>query len=492
MNYELRDYQKKGKEQLRDAILTGHKRVIYYAATGSGKGLAMADIAASAISKGHKVLVIMRRRGLVDQTARNFKKYIDVDASILMAGRKDFNPESPLQIASIDSLGRRYEKGTYDFLQHFTLVISDEAHDTTGRMYQAVFEWLGDKIFIGFTATPYRIGNKTHEWWHSYVCPIRPSELRDQGYLCDAKVYAPAAQIDTRGIRKSAGDFNQKQLYQACAAPGIIGDIVEHYKKFAVEKPAICFCVNTAHAKQMAEKFETEGIPAGYSDADTSIERRTEITRQLESGEIKVICNVNTFSTGIDIPIAQVAILARPTHSTVLHVQQVGRVLRPHELKNFAIILDHSGNTFRHGGPFDYREPDLNENASSEKTNDTKMKTCSECFYVFSEGTECPECGYDPSKKAGEESQVLSVDGELRLVNNVEIAKQFAINKFSNELDRLHFLQESRGFKPNFKYFALHKKYGDAIFEYQKELGLPWWLKEIINKQVDTKDTKHS
>lgn len=479
MNYTLRDYQEKGKQELRSKLIQGKNKVIYYAATGSGKGLSMADIAKESINKGNRVLVIMRRKGLVHQTAKNFKKYINHD-SFIMQGNFKSNGNKSIVIASIDTIRNRIKKPKYEYLKAYEVVIIDEAHDTTGTTYKETMEGLNPRIIIGFTATPYRIGNKTHEFWQDYVCPITPMELKDQGYLCDAKVFAPECQIDTTGIKTQNGDYNQAQLYEA-ASP-VVGDIVDTYKEFGKGLPAICFCVNTDHAKLITKKFISNGIPAGYSDANTSVDRRKELIAEIESGEITVICGVNTFSTGIDIPIATVAILARPTKSMVLHVQQIGRVLRPHPDKNHAIILDHSGNTLRHGMPFDYREPELQKDPENNKKKEKSIsiKTCPECFFIYQKEPKCPDCGYEPPQR-----KPKTVDGKLKLVEHEGLAREWSYGIIQNEYMRLLSLEEKYGWKPLAKIFMIYDKFGEAIFPYQKELGIPQWF---INKKQTEAD----
>ena len=127
----------------------------------------------------------------------------------------------------------------------------------------------------------------------------------------------------------------------------IIGDAVEQYKKHLLDKPAIAFCVDIAHAKKVHEKFIKEGVKAELLTGEMKLDERDKVLHKLRNHEISVIVSIDIISEGTDLPCVTGAILLRPTNSLALYVQQVGRILRPEEGKT-AIVLDHVGNTYRH------------------------------------------------------------------------------------------------------------------------------------------------
>ena len=440
--------------------------------TGSGKGLLMADIASDVISRGKKCLVVMRRRELIFQTQKNFKNYLGVECGIVMGSEKS-NFDCPIQITSIDTVSRRFP----EFLKEFSLVIVDEAHDTTSASYEKFFEFLGDKIFCGFTATPFSISGKTLSFWEDYVLPISAADLRDEGHLCPIDCYAPAMQIETKGIKKVAGDFNEKQLFDAASEKAIVGDVVENYKKYGLNRPAILFAVNIEHSQMMADVFNKAGISATHLDNSHCQDERQSNIDKLKKGEIKILCNVNLFSTGVDIPELAICIMVRPTMSEVLFVQQVGRVLRNPPGKGSAVLIDHAGNCYRHGLPYDDREAAIGSEAV-KKEKITTSKSCDNCFAVVPIATRiCPLCKHSfevASERDGKKREINSVDGQLKKIESLEF---FRIKK---ELDRLNDLSKYVGWKPNRKYFLLHERFGDKIFKYEKELGINTWAKQTI------------
>jgi len=481
MNYTLRDYQSDGKDQLRQKIIEGFKKIIWWGMTGSGKGLSMPDLTKSLIDNGKKVLVIMRRTDLIVQTNENFIKYNGIHASIIQGTRK-IDPCNPVQICSIDTIRNRIKKDNYNFLKEYDYVLVDEAHDTTSPSYDKFFTFMGDKFYIGFTATPYTIGGKPLAFWETYVKPIEAHELRDRGYLSPARVYVPA-KIDTKGIKKFSGEFNNHELFKVVSDLKIVGDIVETWKKLGDNRPTVLFAVNKAHAQLMSHAFNEAGIPSTFRDESHSPSERMQAKKDLISGKIKILCNVMIFSTGWDCEEIGTLIMARPTMSLVLYIQQCGRGLRVNKQYDDCIILDHAGNSIeRFGLPYDEHEANIGDGKEKGKNNsgdlDPKftIKECPDCSAVLERSAKsCIYCGADVTASIRE---VEHDEGEL-----VEYsAKKFAFERMKRRLDQLTSIGIAKGWKPNAKFFKMHKEFGDAIYKYELELGLPSWLKRMIEK----------
>lgn len=489
-NFPLRSYQTHGINLLRQKFSLGLKRVILWAATGAGKGLWMSQIAFNVLTNGKRILVVMRRRELIFQTCDNFKKYHNIHPSPIMSGAKGFDPTNRCQVCSIDTLRARIKTGDVDFLKDFDVIMVDEAHDTNSPTYQDFFEWVSpadkpQKTFIGLTATPFCIGGKPLRFWQSYVKPIEAHELRDMGFLAHTRVFAPA-KINTAGIKMSNGDFDQKQLFDRVSESKIIGDVIESYKNYGENKPGILFAVNKDHSSLMAYAFNQAGIPAIHQDESHSSDERREAINKLRSGEIKILCNVNIFSTGVDIPEACVGILARPTMSEVLYIQQVGRLVRTHSSKEYAIILDHACNTERHGFVYEVREAQLEAEGWTKKrvtqSTDSGLKTkdCPNCFAVIeSKHTECPYCNHVFEVKVKE---IKHADGELTELNENDPTLLRHINgaKLVRRYKSLKNKAIQNGWKPNAIYFKLYNEFGDMIFEFTKA---PKWIKSVVDKQ---------
>lgn len=488
MKYELRDYQVKGYNQLIEKIKQGNKKIIYWAATGAGKGLCMPHLVNSALLKNKKVLTVMRRRELIFQTDKNYQNYYGIKSGIIMGNEKGFNKSLNSQICSIDTIRSRLNK--LEFLKEFDLIIIDECHDTTSPTYQKFFEFMGDKIFIGFTATPFRTGNKPLDFWETYVQPIKPFELKDQGFLVPFRVFAPKL-MDLTGIKKlSTGDYNNKQLFAMVSESKIVGDIVETYKKYG-RPPAVLFGVNKAHSALMAHAFREANISATHIDESHNSDERQKAVHDLENGTISILTNVNIFSTGINIPSIKTIILARPTTSEILYVQQVGRGSRTYPGKEYCIVLDHAGNSInRFGLPYDERDAELGSGTTKKSSEKSKQisKQCKECFAILEMSfSVCPYC--DAPLKTEREIKLES--GELTEITETPPHVEF--QKYKTELSRLNAVGLQRNWKPNAKYFILYERFGDSIMKFEKELGIPSWIPKLAknkNGEISTASGK--
>jgi len=124
------------------------------------------------------------------------------------------------------------------------------------------------------------------------------------------------------------------------------------------------------------------------------------------------------FGEGFDLPQLECAILLRPTKSLCLYLQQVGRSLRPAGGKDSAVILDHAGNTERHGLPCEERSWSLRGYAGKQRsnTNGQRVKICPRCYATQAWEDKCRFCGYEFGKKertvAHKEGDLIEIDQE--------------------------------------------------------------------------------
>jgi superfamily II DNA or RNA helicase len=197
-----------------------------------------------------------------------------------------------------------------------------------------------------------------------------------------------------------------------------MGDAVSHYRR-SIEPvhngTAIAFCVSVAHADAVAEAFRAQGIPAAMLDGSIDRGERRRLINDLGAGVLKVLTSCDIISEGTDIPSVTGAILLRPTDSLGLHLQQVGRVLRPCPGKTHAIVNDHVGNTLRHGRPTDPRDWSLEGRTKRGKraaSDALPVKVCPQCFAaMLATVASCVDCGFD--FPAAQRRELTVVDGNL-------------------------------------------------------------------------------
>lgn len=451
----LRDYQVKAIEQIRSEFMKGNKKVLLHLATGSGKTTVFCKMVADAVARGKKAVIIVRGRKLVDQASKRLFRE-GVDHGVLMANHYAYSPMKKTQVCSIDTLRAR------NITLDADLIILDEAHlfaSEGDRLYLSQYSY---SFIVSVTATPYLQGGLRHIA-DKIVHPISMKELIATGYLVPFKYYAPSApDLSNVEISSSTKDYVSSQLGEVMSKSSLVGDVVSHWKKLAQDKPTICFAVNVAHSNLLVGRFKSAGIAAEHIDANSSDSERNAAIRRLESGETKVICNVGILGIGVDIPCLGAIVMARPTKSKNLYIQQSGRVTRPFADKFFGLLLDHAGNIARHGFPTDDFDVDID--GKIKKQSASKVKICKQCFCVHEEKI-CPECGF-VSPVAASTFSIEETDGELTEILEKEIDYvRLAYNKLLKEA-------KTKGMKSAWAAYKLIERFG---FDRAKKY-IPKWL----------------
>jgi DNA repair protein RadD len=178
------------------------------------------------------------------------------------------------------------------------------------------------------------------------------------------------------------------------------------------DRPTLAFCVDLAHARKLADEFNSRGVVCGYVDAYTDRRARNELGEAFRARQVQVICSVGTLTTGIDWDVRCI-ILARPTKSEILYVQIIGRGLRTGVGKDHCLILDHSDTTLRLGFVTDIHHEELddgkpNRSSKASVAEEKKPRECPACKALKNTHV-CPSCGFAPVRQ----SQLQVRDGEL-------------------------------------------------------------------------------
>jgi DNA repair protein RadD len=445
---ELRAYQIAAVNQVKDIFETGVKRVLLTLPTGAGKTVIAADIIKKAVAKGHQVLFLTHRKELLEQTHAVLKK-LGINASIIM--RKDPREWAGAQVhvATVQTLRLRKR-----VLPKADLLIVDEAHLSIAKSWVSLIEAYKDAWVIGLTATPIRLdGRALNHIYQELVTVASIDYLINHSYLVPAKLYTPTIP-NLKGIPKSMGDFTSLQSHLAMRK--IMGSLIDSYKKITPGKKAICFCCTIDHAKEVAAEFNKAGIPADYICSDSN--NREQVIKKLIKGEINVLTNVNILSEGWDAPEIEVAILARPTYSVALHFQQIGRILRPYPGKDFSVILDHAGNSFRHGTITDVQDWSLKGLTYKSDKEMYYLTICKNCFAAY-RGIKCKECGH----KSDFKKPLPFYQKEIQL----EEAKN--IPSLIDEIRREYFILKAKAtkmkYKPWWPRWVLTKKFGKGMVD---------------------------
>lgn len=407
MSYILRGYQEDQKKQARQLMLQAIKSILIQSPTGSGKTVLIADVLKTAADKGMPSLFIVHRRELVKQSSDTFR-IMELPHGIIATGFYE-NLKPLVQIASVQTIAKRIK-----WLRVPSLIVWDECHHCAAGGWSKIHEAYPGAYHIGVSATPERLdGRGLNKFFTSLIKGPSVRWLIDNKYLCDFKLYAPS-HLNLSEIKTSMGDFEKKALAKAVDKPSITGDVIKHYERLASGKRAVVFCVSVEHSIHVCEQFKSAGIKAAHIDGKTKTEERDETLKKFREGDIKVLCNVDLFGEGFDLPSLEVAILLRPTKSLALYLQQVGRALRPSPGKDYAVILDHAGNCALHGLPDEEREWSLEGRKKGNKSA-SGVKVCPSCYAANkSHVAKCTGCGFE---FGGASREVEHKKGELEEVN---------------------------------------------------------------------------
>lgn len=445
----LRPYQSAAVQNLRRSLAGGVKRQMLCSPTGSGKTEIGMALVKGARAKGKRVAFLCNRVHLVEQTSRRFAK-----AGIahgVIQGENTTRVYEHVLVASIQTVAKRG-------MPEVDLIIIDEAHTVAGsREYRAVIAAAKGVPVIGLSATPYARGLGRHyddlggALFEQMTVAATIPELIAGGYLVDCDVYAPS-EPDMAGIKQARNafgdmDYTDADVGRAADKPELVGDIVTHWLKLAAGTSTVCFAANIAHSKHIVERFQAAGVSAEHIDCYTEPDDRRAILARVEAGVTLVVSNVGILAEGWDFPACRTLVLARPTRSLIRYIQMAGRVLRPHDTKIRALILDHSGTVTRLGFPTEEFPLELDDGvpkppaASSHVREKPLPKACPSCSYVKA-AHKCPVCGFAPERKA---AGVDVREGEL-----VKVAKKPKVIKLGKQdfYSQLLYVAQSEGYQP--------------------------------------------
>ena len=409
----LRNYQVSAIERLREAYARGRRAPLLQLATGGGKTVVFAEVTRRARERGRRVLIIVHRRELVRQAAEKLA-LARVPHGIIAAGFAP-SPKKTVQVGSVQTLRRRLAS-----LGRFDLAVLDECHHARAETWRVVIEALPQARLLGVTATPARLDGKglgveAGGLFDEIVAGPPVAELIAGGYLSPVRAFVPTAPLNMIGARTRGGDWTAEDLAGIVDRPSITGDAVEHYRRRADHLPAIGFCVTVAHAEHVAEAFRAAGYRAACAHGSLGTAHRDSLIGGLSTGSIEVLTSCDLISEGLDVPSVGAVILLRPTKSLGLHLQQLGRGMRPAPGKPVLVVNDHVGNVLRHGLPEQERRWSL---AGVEKRHAGELalvRVCPECGAATAiRARYCENCDFEfPRSGRREPDEIAGELGEL-------------------------------------------------------------------------------
>ncbi|TDR04344.1 DEAD/DEAH box helicase [Paraburkholderia silvatlantica] len=468
----LREYQSRMIADIQQAWAAGAPRVLGVLPTGAGKTEVAIALALEEMQQERRVLVVTERKTLAHQWAQRFVRHGVADIGLIQA----------------DNTRRTYARGVVGTIQSLAsrgvperlgLIVIDEAH-IEHKAHRKLLADNPQARVLGLTATPLRDG-----LGQTYSCMVVGATIRDltaAGFLVPARTLAPGADGLAAALEQvsvSAGDYAGGELSALMRNRAIVSDVVSTWQARAEDRQTIAFCVDKEHARRLAQEFAEAGIGSAYVLDETDDEERADLFARFDNREIRVLCSVGVLALGFDAPVAACAVLARPTLSLALHIQQGGRVLRPFPGKADALILDHACNTLRHGRIEDFEPPRelsmLDAHADRKKRREPiQAWVCPNCEAVNPVCADmCNECGQPRYRR----THAVVLDGELREVP--EIPGEPLPGATPQQIQDFYLMARWRaehlGFNDGWAFYATMRRFG-IQGELAKRL-VPWRLR---------------
>ena len=357
--------QKRVLQKLKETRINGNKKGLVISATGTGKTyLAAMDIKQffeinsntenklfeinKSKTSNIKFLFIAHREELLENAINVFSKILKIDKNEfgrIYGGLKEI--DKSIIFASIQSLRNCYNEFKPSF---FDYIIVDEFHHSMSDSYLKTLSYFNPKFLLGLTATPKRMDGKDILSLCDYnvVDEIGIKEALEEDLIVPFHYFGVNDyMINYDNIPYKNGKYNEKILLEDLLLNTRTDYIVEKINKFGFdgdELSAVAFCQNIEHAFFMKEEFSKKGYKSAVITANTSSNERSEILEKFKNKKIEILCVVDILNEGIDIPTINLLLFLRPTMSSTIFIQQIGRGLRKAKNKDFVTIIDFIGN----------------------------------------------------------------------------------------------------------------------------------------------------
>lgn len=367
--HTLRDYQEEMLKQIYQHFRDKPgASVLAWLATGAGKTAIGARAMRDAIARARRVLFLIHRDSLIEQTQRALGREGITQTGIIKADIKP-NIHAPIQIASIQTLSRRKNLD-----QEFDLIIIDECHTIC---WHQGYNWLKERYpnawKLGLTATPWRLSYPEEHFSQHFDFKVEGPTIKDlirRNYLTVPRYFGFGGIVDFSKIEKSrsTGDYKLEQqerlLIPHC---DLMAELIINHTE---DRKGIIFCSGVNHSQVLAAALNKLGAKTEHLDADTDAETRSQMYARIRSGETRFLCNVAVLTEGFDVPDIGTVILVRQTMSRSLYFQMLGRGLRIASNKKDVFLIDFGTNMSRLG----YLEKRKNADwePKSEKDNDSE------------------------------------------------------------------------------------------------------------------------
>jgi superfamily II DNA or RNA helicase len=341
---EQRQYQLEAWEALWGARERGENRALIQLATGLGKtSVAAVDVLYYRKKNPHARFLFVSH--MVDISRQGQASFLRVDPSLTTNLFRRKLTDVQMTFATFQGL---YQQLTNIKPNHFDYIIWDEAHHTEAETFSAVRKHFTPQFELALTATPSRADGRDILGYFGE--PVYSKGLSDgiaEGWLSavdyhivfdDAIKRAMSEDFSLNTLHDIRGLFSHRARNET-----ISREVLQRRHQIGLDKAkTIVFCQNIKAAEVMAQLLKGE-----VYHSDLPIDDRAQVLSRFRKGHLQVICTVDMFNEGIDIPDARLVVFLRSTSSRTIFEQQLGRGLRRHPGKDTVTVLDFVANVER-------------------------------------------------------------------------------------------------------------------------------------------------
>lgn len=330
-------------------------KALAIAATGTGK--TYMSVFDAMQYNPNKALFIVHREDILRKAQESFDnvlgKTIKGYSSAIYKAAKG-NKDSKYLFVTEETLVRHLEDFTPE---EFDYIIIDEAHHAADNSYTKILTYFKPKFLLGLTATPDRTDGKDifNLFDFNRAINIRLRESLDKDLVCPFHYFGikDVEGVDYEKLKHKPEDGEQylnevATMLMKTKRSDYIFEKIKFYGHDGDKTKCLGFCATVEHSKFMADEFNKklgEGSAIALS-GDNSVSERQKYLQQLENDDSKLqyIFSRDIFNEGIDVQDVNLVLMLRPTQSSIVFTQQLGRGLRKIKGKEFLTVLDFIGN----------------------------------------------------------------------------------------------------------------------------------------------------
>ena len=355
--------QKKALKELNRYRAIGVNRALTIASAGSGKTYLAAFDALNFNPK--RLLYIVHEGSILRKSLETFQEVFDKNVSYGIYSGTSKESDADFVFATNITMCKTLElfsKNEFDY------IIIDECHHATAETYKKIIGYFEPEFLLGLTATPERMDNQdVFELFDHNV----PYELR----LRDAIANDLVVPFKYFGIRDKLVDYGltgneERRMIAQMAKEDHCDFIAEQIEKHRPQGKlkALAFCRNVTHARMMCEALG-ERYHTAYLTGRNDIGERVRAYNDLQNDahNLEILFTVDILNEGVDIPGVNMVLFLRPTESTTIFIQQLGRGLRKYTNKEYVTVLDFIGNSYKRSVQIAFALGSLSENFVMEK-----------------------------------------------------------------------------------------------------------------------------